>query len=43
MRLNGGLGAVTQKNVQLQSFQQVDCINAVKHGNGRDWWVIFRK
>jgi hypothetical protein len=43
MRLNGGLGAVTQKNIQLQNFQQVDCINAVKHGNGRDWWVIFRK
>jgi hypothetical protein len=21
----------------------VDCINAVKHGNGRDWWLIFRK
>jgi Secretion system C-terminal sorting domain len=43
MRLNGGQGAVTQKNIQLQNFQQVDCINAVKHGNGRDWWVIFRK
>ncbi|MBK9424383.1 MAG: T9SS type A sorting domain-containing protein [Bacteroidetes bacterium] len=42
MRLNAGLGAVTQKNIQLQNFQQVDCINAVKHGNGRDWWVIFR-
>ncbi|MBL7916546.1 MAG: hypothetical protein JNL49_16060, partial [Bacteroidia bacterium] len=43
MRLNSGLGAVTQKNIQLQNFQQVDCINAVKHGNGRDWWVIFRE
>ncbi len=43
MRLNGGLGAVTQKNIHLQNFKQVDCINAVKHGNGRDWWVIFRK
>ncbi len=43
MRLNGGLGAVTTKNVQLQSFSMVDCINAVKHGNGRDWWLIFRK
>ena len=36
-------GIVTQKNIQLQSFKMVDCINAVKHGNGRDWWVIFRK
>jgi hypothetical protein len=25
MRLNNGLGAITVKNVQLQSFQQVDC------------------
>ena len=43
MRLNGGLGAVTVKNIQLQNFEQVDCINAVKHGNGRDWWLFFRK
>jgi len=43
MRLNNGLGAVTVKNVQLQSFPLVDCLNAVKHGNGRDWWVIFRR
>jgi hypothetical protein len=43
MSLNGGLGAVTQKNIQLQNFKLVDCINAIKHGNGRDWWVIFRK
>ena len=43
MRLNNGLGAVTVKNVQLQSFEQVDCLNAVKHGNGRDWWLLFRK
>ncbi|MEO8150672.1 MAG: T9SS type A sorting domain-containing protein [Bacteroidia bacterium] len=43
MRLNNGLGAVTQKNIQLQSFEQVDCITAIKHGNGRDWWLLFRK
>ena len=36
-------GIITQKNIQLQSFNMVDCINAVKHGNGRDWWVIFRE
>ncbi|MEP7170666.1 MAG: T9SS type A sorting domain-containing protein, partial [Bacteroidota bacterium] len=40
---NGGLGAVIQKNVQLQTFKQVDCLTAVKHGNGRDWWLLFRK
>ena len=43
MKLNNGLGDVTVKNVQLQSFPLVDCLNAVKHGNGRDWWVIFRR
>nr|HMT28552.1 T9SS type A sorting domain-containing protein [Bacteroidia bacterium] len=43
MSANGGLGAVIQKNVQLENFKAVDCLSAVKHGNGRDWWVIFRK
>ncbi|HMT28254.1 MAG TPA: T9SS type A sorting domain-containing protein [Bacteroidia bacterium] len=42
MRGDGGLGAVTQKNVQLLNFLMVDCILAIKHGNGRDWWVIVR-
>ncbi|MBL7914626.1 MAG: T9SS type A sorting domain-containing protein [Bacteroidia bacterium] len=43
MSLNGGLGAVIQKNVQLENFKTVDCLNAIKHGNGRDWWVIIRR
>ncbi len=43
MRLNNGLGSVVQKNIQLQSFEQVDCLNAIKHGNGKDWWLIFRR
>ncbi|MBK9423808.1 MAG: T9SS type A sorting domain-containing protein [Bacteroidetes bacterium] len=43
MSLNGGLGEVIQKNVQLENFKAVDCLSAVKHGNGRDWWVIFRR
>lgn len=43
MNLNGGLGAVVQKNVQLFSSNTVDGIAAVKHGNGRDWWLICRK
>ncbi len=43
MSLNGGLGAVIQKNVQLENFKTVDCLSAVKHGNGRDWWVIYRR
>ncbi|MBK8876397.1 MAG: hypothetical protein IPN13_21950 [Bacteroidetes bacterium] len=43
MNLNGGLGAVVQKNVQLFSSNTVDGIATVKHGNGRDWWLICRK
>jgi hypothetical protein len=43
MSLNGGMGGVIQKNVQLQNFANVDCITAIKHGNGRDWWIYFRQ
>ncbi|MEO0312129.1 MAG: hypothetical protein RIQ89_1786 [Bacteroidota bacterium] len=41
--LNGGLGDVTQKNIQLLPYKAIDCLYAIKHGNGRDWWVIFRR
>lgn len=27
----------------MQNFANVDCLNAIKHGNGRDWWMFFRK
>ena len=40
---NGGLGRVVQKNVQLQNFPVNDGIAAVKHGNGRDWWVVHKR
>ncbi len=40
---NGGLGRVVQKNVQLQNFPVNDGLAAVKHGNGRDWWVIHKQ
>ncbi|MCC6383709.1 MAG: T9SS type A sorting domain-containing protein [Bacteroidia bacterium] len=40
---NGGLGAVIQKNIPLQSFEMSDCLTAVRHGNGRDWWIVFRE
>jgi hypothetical protein len=41
---NGGLGKVIQKNVQLGSGVDLMCdgISAVKHGNGRDWWIVLR-
>ena len=43
MSLNNGAGYVLQKNVQLQTFQTADCVTAIKHGNGRDWWIIIRE
>jgi hypothetical protein len=43
MSQNSGLGAVILKNVQLQSYYADDCVKAIKHGNGRDWWVISRE
>jgi hypothetical protein len=42
MTLNGGLGAVTLRNIQLVNQKICWCIKAVKHGNGRDWWVLAR-
>lgn len=39
---NGGFGAVTQKNMMLDPMQINDGIIAVKHGNGRDWWLIYK-
>ncbi len=43
MNLNGGLGSVVQKNIQLQTFRCDDQLTTIKHGNGRDWWIFFRK
>ncbi|HRC32445.1 MAG TPA: hypothetical protein PK736_03270, partial [Bacteroidia bacterium] len=40
MSQNNGLGAVIEKNKVIQPISFADCITAVKHGNGRDWWVI---
>ena len=44
MTLDGGLGAVTQKNqLLLADTLTVGGITACKHANGRDWWVVFHK
>ncbi|MEO5569798.1 MAG: T9SS type A sorting domain-containing protein [Bacteroidia bacterium] len=40
MSQNGGLGAIVQQNIQVDANVYGDCLTAVKHGNGRDWWVI---
>ncbi len=42
MNLNGGMGEVIQKNIQINNFLQGDCISAIRHGNGRDWWLITK-
>jgi hypothetical protein len=43
MRGDNGLGEVVQKNITLlNNIRLVDCLTAIKHGNGRDWWVISR-
>ncbi|MBK8414468.1 MAG: hypothetical protein IPL22_08150 [Bacteroidetes bacterium] len=43
MRGDNGLGEVTQKNISLlNNIRLVDCLTAIKHGNGRDWWVIAK-
>ncbi len=44
LRGDNGLGEVVQKNVSLlDSIYMVDGLTAVKHGNGRDWWLVARK
>lgn len=43
MSLNNGLGAVTQKNIPINNLDANDGLTAVQHGNGRDWWLLFRK
>ncbi len=42
MTLDSGKGAVVSKNNQLRTEFAVDCIQAVKNGNGRDWWLIYK-
>ena len=45
LHYNNGLGKVTQKNTLLDSLngnKATDGLAAIKHGNGRDWWLIFR-
>ncbi len=43
MNQNNGLGYCTQKNVLLDTGYITDGLAAIKHGNGRDWWLLYRK
>jgi PKD repeat protein len=41
MAQNGGMGAVTQKNVTIvEDTLMVEGLTAVRHANGRDWWLL---
>lgn len=44
MTLDNGLGAVTDKNALIfQDTFPADFLTAVRHGNGRDWWILLPK
>ncbi|NUQ26866.1 MAG: hypothetical protein HUU34_23225, partial [Saprospiraceae bacterium] len=44
MSEGGGLGAVLQKNkVILENYLDQGKLTAIRHANGRDWWVLARK
>ncbi len=44
MTLNNGLGSVVSKNVSILSDTLIlGELTAVKHANGRDWWLICHK
>ncbi|MBV6443638.1 MAG: hypothetical protein EPGJADBJ_05421 [Saprospiraceae bacterium] len=46
MSFNNGLGKVTQKKATIENSTDtlnVGLLTAVRHGNGKDWWVITTK
>jgi hypothetical protein len=44
MSLEGGLGAVVEKNVVITSDTlDLGKLTATRHANGRDWWVVAPK
>jgi hypothetical protein len=44
MTLNNGLGGVVSKNqVLIDDLLNIGKITAVRHANGRDWWVFCHK
>ena len=42
-KANNDSGLVIQKNVQLNNFPAFDGLMGVRHGNGRDWWVVSER
>ncbi|MBL0097717.1 MAG: hypothetical protein IPP46_15390 [Bacteroidetes bacterium] len=42
-KANNDSGVVIQKNVILNTLPAFDALMAVRHGNGRDWWLITQR
>jgi len=42
MSLDSGKGCVTEKNVVMLDSFYSEKLFAVKHANGRDWWLVMR-
>lgn len=42
MQQDSGRGAAISKNNQLRNDFAGDYLQVVKHGNGSDWWLIFK-
>lgn len=40
MQQNGGLGTVVEKNVTVFQDTLLDMMTAVRHANGRGWWLV---
>ncbi|HRH62508.1 MAG TPA: T9SS type A sorting domain-containing protein [Bacteroidia bacterium] len=40
MGLDGGLGAIIQKNIKINIPMLGWGLSATKHANGRDWWLV---
>ncbi|TAH40857.1 MAG: T9SS type A sorting domain-containing protein [Bacteroidetes bacterium] len=43
MTLDNGLGGVLNKNILIPSDSITSRTTAVKHANGRDWWLIVQR
>ena len=40
MSLDGSFGDITEKNIKIYNKDVTEKLQVIKHGNGRDWWVI---
>ncbi|MBP6334349.1 MAG: T9SS type A sorting domain-containing protein [Bacteroidia bacterium] len=43
MTLDGGLGGITNKNTVVPCDSLTQRTTAVKHANGRDWWLVQQR